>query len=398
MKTESRYYRSGFGMRREIRGVVDEDYRSGLVDRAIEEQHRLVAGDLTIRLARAFGFCYGVDRAVDYAYETRARFPDRRIFLTGEIIHNPKVNGRLRDLGVEILEGIGLARFEPVGDGDVVLIPAFGCTRDELTALRERGCVLVDTTCGSVLSVWKNVERYARQGFTALVHGKHDHEETRATCSQTEKYENGRYVVVRNLEETEMLCATIRGETDGETFLAHFAPHAVSPGFDPDRDLERIGCANQTTMLSSESLAIAERVRREMRDRWGDEALGERFVAFDTICSATQERQDAVRELIAERPNVMIVVGGYNSSNTGHLAEISLEAGLTVFHVDRAECIIDATRIRHLPVGASAEVEATDWLPDGPLLVGLTAGASTPNVEVGGVLERLVDLRAPREP
>jgi 4-hydroxy-3-methylbut-2-enyl diphosphate reductase len=386
------YHRKGFGTRRQIHSVVEEDYRSRLVDVARERDHRIEVDGLAILLAKEFGFCYGVDRAVDYAYETRARFPDRRLFLSGQIIHNPRVNSRLQEMGVEILRGEGLERFGPVESGDVVLIPAFGCTKSEFDHLEEREVVLVDTTCGSVLVVWKNVERYAKNGFTALVHGKVRHEETRATCSRALMHPEGRYVVVLDLEETRFLCRAIEGEIDGDAFLERMG-HAVSPGFEPARHLGRIGCANQTTMLSSESLEVAGLVRDALARRYGEGEIEDRFIAFDTICSATQDRQDAVRGLLDAGPDLMIVIGGYNSSNTGHLAEIAEAADCATFHVDRAECLVSADEIRHRPVGADEEVVTRDWLGSGPTVVGVTAGASTPNIEVGGVLERLLRFR-----
>ncbi len=285
------YFQRGFGLKEEVgprlQAVKESDYSLRL-------------GDLTFLLAREFGFCYGVERAVEYAYEARNRFPDRLIYLTGEIIHNPHVNQRLREMGIRFLresdgDGPGLAA---VRAEDVVIIPAFGVTVQEMQSLRDRGCVLVDTTCGSVLNVWKNVDRFSASGFTAVIHGKYAHEETRATASRTMRSPGGRYLVVRNLEEADVVCGYIRGQGDRTAFLARLAP-ACSEGFDPDRHLERVGLANQTTMLSSESLDIQERIRRALADRYGEEDLPQRFRAFDTICSATQDRQDAILALAA---------------------------------------------------------------------------------------------------
>jgi len=389
--SEFEYYRKSFGLRKEVRGAVAEDYDSRLVDLARERGGRIEAGDLVILLAKEFGFCYGVDRAVQLAYETRSRFPDRRIFLSGQIIHNPRVDARLREMGIEVLEGEGLARFDCVEDGDVVLIPAFGCSTDEFAELEKRNIVAVDTTCGSVLRVWLSVERYAKQGMTALVHGKYSHEEARATCSRALTHEGGRYVVVADLEEARFLCDTIEGKVSAAEFLERMG-HAVSPGFDPETDLERIGSANQTTMLSSETLEVSRLVRDAMIRRYGEDGIEERFAAQKTICSATQDRQDAVRELIELGPDLVVVTGGYNSSNTGHLAEIASGACPT-YHVDRADCLVSADEIRHRPVGAKEEIVTRGWLPEGPLTVGVTAGASTPNTEVGGVLERILEFR-----
>ncbi|HEY7513409.1 MAG TPA: 4-hydroxy-3-methylbut-2-enyl diphosphate reductase [Vicinamibacteria bacterium] len=388
------YFQKGFNLKAAVRPVLAQSYHSRVVDRLKELDYRVRAGDVTLKLAREFGFCYGVDRAVEYAYETREKFPDRRIFLSGEIIHNPEVNGRLAGLGILILpeDKDPAQRYAEVSAADVVILPAFGVPVGEMEFLRGRGCVLVDTTCGSVLNVWKNVHQYARDGFTAVIHGKNYHEETKATASQALTHEGGHYLCVRDLEETEVVCGFIRGTVASEDLKARFAS-AVSPRFDPARDLARIGLANQTTMLMSESLEIQERLRRAMRDRYGEAALRERFRAFDTICSATQDRQDAVQRLLGEGGlDVMVVIGGYNSSNTQALARICAEHA-TTYHISGADRLVGA-HIRHRPVVPhAAEMETADWLPSGPVTVGLTAGASTPNNVVGEVVERILALR-----
>ena len=387
------YYPRGFGLKSEIEGRLGEDYRSRIVDHLRNNAFTLTAGDLTFRLAAEFGFCYGVDRAVEYAYETRARFPDREIHITGEIIHNPHVNQRLREMGVHFLSGRKVAGrgWEELGARDVVILPAFGVTVEQMNLLRERGCTLVDTTCGSVLNVWKNVERYARDGFTSIIHGKYDHEETRATASRTTLYPGGCYLVVRDLDETALVCDYIRRRGDRGAFLGKFAS-AISEGFDPDRHLESVGLANQTTMLSSESLQVAEEFRLAMLDRYGESELSRHFRSFDTICSATQDRQDAVVKLLKSGISIMLVIGGYNSSNTNHLAELS--AGkVPTYHIEDASCLVDASTIRHQPVRGKGEQIATGWLRDGPLVVGITAGASTPNNRIGEVVERMLEIR-----
>lgn len=391
---EERYFRKGLGLRAEVREQVNSEFHSALVGRFREQGFRLVAGSTTFRLAREFGFCYGVERAVDYAYETLRRFPGRRIVLTGEIIHNPGVNKRLRELGLRFLGDPEVPGPQALGPEDVVLLPAFGVTAPELVALRGRGAIVVDTTCGSVLNVWKNVERYARDGFTSLVHGKVSHEETRATVSRVLLTPGGHYLVVYDMAEARLVADTIRGGPQAlsrEAFLARFAG-ACSPGFDPDLHLARIGVANQTTMLSSESLAIARLVGEALAARLGAEAARSAFRSFDTICSATQDRQDALRDLIEERPGLLVVIGGYNSSNTGHLVEMA-EGKVPAFHIEGPRCLLDARRILHKPVGRKDEVLAEGWLPQGPLTIGLTAGASTPDVVIGAVVERLLELR-----
>jgi 4-hydroxy-3-methylbut-2-enyl diphosphate reductase len=392
--SEPRYTNKGFGLKQVVGGQVVRDYASPLVDRMRAEGHRLLAADLTFRLAREFGFCYGVDRAIEYAYETREKFPDRRLFITGEIIHNPRVNGRLTELSIRFLDGRdGGASYADLGAGDVVLLPAFGVPVATMETLRAAGCIVVDTTCGSVLNVWKNVERYAKDGFTSLIHGKWDHEETRATSSRALLHPGGRYLVVRDMEEAEIVAAYVERGGDAAAFRSRFA-EASSPGFDPGADLARIGCANQTTMLSGESLAIAERMRRALAHRYGEQEGAARFRAFDTICSATQERQDALFALLdGERLDLLLVVGGYNSSNTSHLLEIGLGRGVPTFHVEGATCIESLSALRHQPLHAKAETVTRGWLPPGPATIGVTAGASTPNAELERVIRSVCAAR-----
>jgi 4-hydroxy-3-methylbut-2-en-1-yl diphosphate reductase len=386
-------FRKGLDMKEAVAGELAAAYDSQLVDRVRADDHRYSSGRMTIHLAREFGFCYGVDRAVDYAYQARRRFPGRNVFLTGEIIHNPHVNERLRAEGIRFLSDPA-ERGRALGPEDVVILPAFGVTVTDMLQLTAQGCTLVDTTCGSVLNVWKNVIRYAREGYTSIIHGKVRHEETRATASQALKYPDGHYLVVLDRIEAAIVCDYIRHGGDRDAFLVRFA-EAMSPGFDPDRHLVRVGCANQTTMLMTESLEIGEMVGTAMRDRYGEKAVAEHFRAFDTICSATQERQDAVIALLDQHPlDLMVVVGGYNSSNTCNLARLCAER-VPTFHIAEPDCLESATRIRHRPVGAPSTAKGTEtvrtgWLPgEGSLAIGLTAGASTPNNIVGEVIRRL---------
>ena len=391
--TQPLIFRKGLDMKEAVADDLAAAYHSRLVDEVRAGNYRHDSGRLTVHLAREFGFCYGVDRAVDYAYQAVARFPGRNVFLTGEIIHNPHVNDRLRGNGIRFLSDPA-ERGRDLGPDDVVILPAFGITVEEMADFSNRGCTLVDTTCGSVLNVWKNVVRYAQDGFTAIIHGKVKHEETRATASQALKYPQGRYLVVLDRGEAQVVCDYIRHGGDREAFLARFG-QAVSPGFDPDTDLVRVGCANQTTMLMSESLEIGEMFGAAMRERYGETDLAAHFRAFDTICSATQERQDAVEALLdTERVDMMMVVGGYNSSNTCNLARICA-ARVRTYHIADPGCLLSAERIRHRPVGApstalAAEVVSENWLPaSGRIVIGLTAGASTPNNIVGQVIETL---------
>jgi 4-hydroxy-3-methylbut-2-enyl diphosphate reductase len=395
-------FRKGLDLKHEVAGELTAAYHSRLVDEIRQADYVHRAGRLTVHLAREFGFCYGVERAVDYAYQTRRKFPDRRVFLTGEIIHNPHVNDRLRMNGIRLLSDPE-ENWETLGPDDVVILPAFGVSVADLLRLEGQGCTLVDTTCGSVLNVWKNVRRYAQDGFTSVIHGKVQHEETKATASQATQNGGGHFLVVRDEAEAGVACDFIRHDGDADAFNARFGD-AVSPGFDPTKHLGKIGCANQTTMLMTESLKVGELFRQAMVDRYGEAGARERFRAFDTICSATQERQDAVIQLLGEHPlDLMVVIGGYNSSNTGNLARICAERAPT-YHIASVECLESADRIRHRPIGLPStavvpEETAVGWLPGGPLAVGLTAGASTPNNVVGEVIERLAELTgAPRQP
>ncbi len=388
------YFRKGFGLKSEIQSELASDYTGQLVDMLQAREYTLTSGDLTIRLAKEFGFCYGVERAVEYAYQARKKFPDRTIYLAGEIIHNPHVNSKLQAMGITFLmPRDGRIDFSGVKAEDVVILPAFGVTITDFEILRQIGCVMVDTTCGSVLNVWKRVESYARDGFTSLIHGKYYHEETRATASQAEKYERGNYFIVRNMEEANLVCDFIENRLSSEALMERFA-HAASPNFDPARDLRRIGVANQTTMLARESLAIGELVGQSMARAHGGEYARENFRTFDTICSATQERQDAVVELLKEPLDVMVVIGGYNSSNTLSLAALCSESVRT-FHVEDADDIDPASgRIRHRPLGSKEETESPGWLPETtPVRVGVTAGASTPNNKIGEAVGRIFATR-----
>jgi len=397
---EQTYFRRGFGLKKEIEPLLAAEYHSGLVEEIRASGYTRTFGPLTIRLAEDFGFCYGVDRAVDYAYQTTAKFPGRRIFLVGEIIHNPHVNQRLQDLGVTFLYPGAEGDFDFAGltPEDVVILPAFGVTLEDFARLKDIGCILVDTTCGSVLNVWKRVESYARDSFTAVIHGKYFHEETRATASQVNTHDGGKYLVVRDMAEARLVCDFIEQNENAlptEAFREHFREKA-SVGFNPETDLARVGVANQTTMLATESLAIGAEIGRSMARRYGAAAAAEHFRSFDTICSATQERQDAILKLMQDPPDIMVVIGGYNSSNTNHLAHLCREY-TTTYHIADATCI-DPERgiIRHKPELApeAPEVETTAWLPGGPISIGLTAGASTPNNKIGETIERILGTAA----
>ena len=395
-----KYYRKGFKMRENIQHLLNRDYRSEVVDRLRENGNVFEFGDLTIRLADEFGFCYGVDRAVDYAFQTREKFPDRNIYITGDMIHNPSMNARLRDMDIRFLSegfnGRPDQLFDTLSPEDVVLLPAFGAPVDWVDKLRARECIVVDTTCGSVLSVWKRVTRYAKEGFTSIIHGKYYHEETKATASQTLKDGgNGKHLIVRNLKETGYIVDFILGRIDAGG-LEEKLGHGMSPGFDPESDLQRVGVANQTTMLMSETMAVGEELRKAMIERYGETHLAEHFQLFDTICSATQDRQDALFELLEHPLDVVVIVGGYNSSNTNNLAIIAKERIPRSYHIASGDCI-DGDVLLHKPPGTPLdpreEVEEEGWLPAGPVRVGLTAGASTPNSQIGLAIGRILEAR-----
>ena len=389
-------FRKGLNLKHAVAGALADDYHSELVDQIKNANFKWQDGRLIVRLAQEFGFCYGVDRAVDYAYQTRVRFPESRVFLTGEIIHNPGVNTRLREAGVSFLSDSNQS-VEHLTQSDVVILPAFGVTIEQLEQLEQRNCTLIDTTCGSVLNVWKNVKRYTEDGFTAVIHGKVHHEETRATASQALLAENGHYLGILDRKQAELLCDFIRGRAGIDLFEATFRK-ACSPGFSPERDLERVGLANQTTMLMSESLEIGEMIRDAMVDRYGRNTLNDHYRAFETICSATQDRQDAITALLnTQQFDLAIVIGGYNSSNTRNLARICADS-LPCFHIADADCLISENEIRHRPASKlnqgglddSSEVTSHNWLPGaGAVSVAVTAGASTPDSVVGNAISRL---------
>jgi 4-hydroxy-3-methylbut-2-enyl diphosphate reductase len=314
------------------------------------------------------------------------------------------VNEKLKQMGVVFLSASGKGfDYSPVASGDVVILPAFGVTIQDFQTLRDLGCVVVDTTCGSVLNVWKRVEVYARDGFTSLIHGKYYHEETRATASQVEKYANGHYLVVRDMSEADLVMDYIearagrtptRPALTRDAFLEKFAV-AASDGFDPDQHLDRIGVANQTTMLARESLAIGAAVGEAMARAYGDAHKAEHFRTFDTICSATQDRQDAVQELLREPLDLMVVVGGYNSSNTISLAALCAEHVPTYHIADPDEIDVAANAVRYRRIDKHHHEDAmAPWLPIGsPLRVGITAGASTPNNKIGEAVARVFAIR-----
>jgi len=385
----SQYYKQGFGLKQEAAPLIDERYKSSLVERMRAEGFTLSCPPFTFYLAEEFGFCYGVDKAVDFCFETRMKFPEKRIFLTNEVIHNPRVNHQMREMGIQFLASP--KDYSMLQPEDVVLLPAFGATTQLMEQLKKIGCILVDTTCGSVVAVWKRVEKYARNGFTSLIHGKYDHEETRATSSQVLPY-GGHYLVVRDMDEVEEISRFIQDGVGAEIIREKYKSKS-SEGFDPEKHLKRIGCANQTTMLSTESLAAAERIKCALSQKFGEENLKDHFMHFDTICSATQERQDAIEKLLNEKPlDLVLVIGGFNSSNTSHLLEISEEKVPASYHISEASDLISLSEIRCKKLFQEEPGTIKQWLPKGIQTIGLTAGASTPNRVIEDVIHRFSDL------
>ena len=375
-----------------VQEQVEHHYHSSLVERVRADGSLLVAGKTTLRLAKQFGFCYGVERAIDLAYAARKVFPDARLFLIGEIIHNPEVNAQIAALGIRnLLDESGRPHVEDLGPEDVVIVPAFGTTVPLVEEIKRHGCRIVDTTCGDVMSVWKRVRQNATEEVTSIIHGKSSHEETRATASRALGNGNGRYLIVLNLEEADRVCDYILGRVSREEFLREFEGR-FSEGFDPDLHLQRIGVANQTTMLREETEAVQRKLKEAIILRDGSDG---NFRLFDTICGATQERQDALKELLLQPLDLLLVVGGYNSSNTTHLAEMG-EQRVPTYFIRNQECLENADLIRHFDLHQKKEISSeVSWLPQvgSNARIGITAGASCPNNLIEEVMLRVLSLR-----
>src|SRR5438034_986578 len=376
-----------------VQAQVLSHYRSELVDRIRAKGHVLSAdGLLTIKLAKEFGFCYGVERAIDLAYAARKVYPDQPIYILGEIIHNPEVNDQIRAMGIKFLSGKEKdADIEDLKKDDVVIIPAFGTEVATMKQLEAKGCRFVDTTCGDVMSVWKRVRQYANDSVTSIIHGKAWHEETKATSSRAMANGGGHYLVVFTLAETDYVCNYILSGGNKAEFLNKFKG-AYSAGFDPDVHLQAIGVANQTTMLRGETEEVQRRLKSAMEKKYGAAEVDKHFRFFDTICGATQDRQDALEKLLREPMDLLIVVGGYNSSNTSHLAEMG-EKVLPTFFIKNAAKMVSERLIIHYNVHRQQEVDTRDWLPSGKITVGITAGASCPNNLIEDAIRRLFELK-----
>lgn len=380
-----------------VQAEVENHYRSLVVEKIRARGGTITVGDTTVRLAKQFGFCYGVERAIDLAYASRRVFPESRIFLIGEIIHNPEVNRQLAEMNIVSLPWQQMNdEYDSLTSDDVVIVPAFGAPLTFMDKIESQGCRVVDTTCGDVMKVWRRVRSYAKDSVTSLIHGKAGHEETRATASRALGTEgNGHYLIVLTLEDTDFVCDYIRHGGDSSTFLSRFAG-AHSDGFDPDQHLRKIGVANQTTMLKSETEEIQRRILQAIEDRDGS---AEHFQVFDTICGATQERQDALFELLKARMDLLLVVGGYNSSNTSHLVEIG-EKELPTFFIRDSSCLRSLEEIVHFDLHSKAEqtTHSPNLLSQGPITVGVTAGASCPANLIEDTILKVFELRGiPKE-
>ena len=371
-----------------------EQYNSALVDSIRANGDVLCLPGLEVHLATSFGFCDGVKRAIEIAYATCSMFAGRRIWLIGEIIHNPAVNADLDAMGLRHLPWrLDDPAYEGLTPDDVVIMPAFGVSVAMRRLLDEKGVQLVDSTCGNVIRVWQKVRNYARLGITSVIHGKARHEESQATASHSCGDEGtGHYIIIFNEEDARLLCDFVLGRVGSADILKHFAG-SYSEGFDPATHLLEMGMANQTTMLKSETAKIQAMLRAAVTERDGDDS---RFHAFDTICGATQDRQNALFALLEKPLDAMFIIGGYNSSNTTHLAHIAARH-LPTFFVKEAGCLSDLSSIRAFDLKSKAEIsqplppEAADlgrtWR------IGLTAGASCPANVIERVIRRLAELR-----
>ena len=364
-------------------------YRSELIERLRSGDGCLVVERITVRTARSFGFCWGVDRAVAMVRDALEQHPGKRIWLLDQIIHNPRVNADFKAMGVRFLRG----PFSDLDGGDlqaddVVIVPAFSAKVEDMQRFEQLGCTVVDTTCPWVVRPHRRAVRYVEDGFTTVIHGLVHHEETAASCSLVAS-RGGHFLVVADREQTRLLCQVIQGERPATALASCLPPEAFSPGFDPEFHLQRVGTINQTTMLASETREVEAMIRAAIVARDGERRAEEGFRELNTICRATQENQDAVVEMTESAGlDLLVVVGGYDSSNTRNLTRAA-EGRFPCFHVLGPEAV-GAGSIEHRSP-ETGELEITrDWLPAGPVTVGFTAGASTPDTLLGDTVLALL--------
>ncbi|KAL7515596.1 hypothetical protein ACHAXN_013172 [Cyclotella atomus] len=393
MKSPS-FYRQGFkDVRPSVEKSMEAQFKSPLVDELKSSNFVIEKEGVTVHLAKDFGFCWGVERSIALAYEAVEHFPGKTVHITNELIHNPEVNDRLHEMNVQFIEklGEGKKNFDKVGEGDVVILPAFGASFEEMSLLNSKNVDVVDTTCPWVSKVWNTVDNHQRKGLTSVIHGKYGHEETVATTSFCEDY-----ICVKDMKEAEMVADYIVNGGDKEAFLKYFEK-AVSKGFDPDTMLQKVGLANQTTMYKKETRAIGQLMQKAIIKKFGPVKAQEHYYEFDTICDATQERQDAIHELVEKSDELgldfILVVGGWDSSNTAHLLEIPQKAGIRSFHINKADCIGADNTITHRTI--KGEIVTEKFLENmDKVVLGVTSGASTPDKAVQDSLSQIFLLKA----
>ena len=388
-----KYNRMGFKQEAEdVSKLMLGEFTSDLVKEMKESENVVKRGDVTVKLAQDFGFCWGVERAVAMSFQARKHFPNAKMHITNELIHNPGVNEKLDEMGVEFVpyeKGDKSNKdFENIEDGDVVILPAFGATLEEMQLLDKKDVQIVDTTCPWVSKVWNTVDKHTKLQYTTVMHGKYAHEETIATSSFADKY-----ITVKDKEEAQYVADYIVKGGDKEEFMTKFSK-AVSKGFDPDKDLEKVGLANQTTMYKRDTRDIGKIFEKALMEKYGPANLDAHYMAFDTICDATQERQDAMLELV-EDPEIdlMVVVGGWDSSNTHHLAEISVDRGIPTYWINEAACVKPDGTISHMDPHTMKVIETENFLPEGKITIGLTSGASTPDAYMEASVSNIFMLK-----
>jgi 4-hydroxy-3-methylbut-2-enyl diphosphate reductase len=396
------FHRRGFKtVRPKVEETMEKQYKAGVVEDLKSNNFVMDREGVKVYLAKDFGFCWGVERSIALAYEATEHYPDRKLHITNELIHNPEVNDSLTERKVNLIEKeptTGEKDFSTIEEGDVVILPAFGASYEEMEFFDKMNVEVVDTTCPWVSKVWNAVDTHQRKGLTSIIHGKYGHEETLATVSFCEDY-----ICVKDMKEAEMVVDYMTKGADNtpedkEAFLKYFEK-AVSKGFDPDTMLTKVGLANQTTMYKKETKAIGQLFQKAIMKIYGPASVDEHYNEFDTICDATQERQDAVSELVQNADGLgldfILVVGGWDSSNTAHLLEIPHKAGIRSFHINRADCIGADNTITHRTV--DGEIVTEEFLltldSDKDIVMGVTSGASTPDGSVQDALSQIFLLK-----